>query len=163
MVASNRLWLVGGGVLLVGIVLAVFVFEVQTAFYDERADDVFEVSPEMTLVARGSFHPVAHAGKGEVRIYRDGGAHRVWLTDFSIDNGPALELRVVELEDASDSDAVKAAAFVDLGPLKGNVGNQSYVLPASFDATKHRAVVVWCERFGVNFVTAPLSVVTPGN
>jgi len=41
--------------------------------------------------------------------------------------------------------------------LKGNKGDQNYVLPASADLGKYRAVTIWCARFGVNFGTAPLS------
>lgn len=151
------MWLGAGGVVLTGMALAIFVFEVQTAFYDVRVDDAFERAGAMKLLARGSLHPVAHAGQGTAEIYEGGGKCTLRLTDFAIDNGPALRLRLVDLADAKDDDAVKSAPFVDLGPLKGNLGNQTYDLPVAFDEAKHRALVVWCERFSVNFVTAPLS------
>jgi hypothetical protein len=53
---------------------------------------------------------------------------------------------------------VRAAGFVTLGVLKGNVGNQAYPVPADVDLARFRAVTVWCRRFGVNFATAPLDV-----
>jgi hypothetical protein len=46
--------------------------------------------------------------------------------------------------------------FLSLGPLKGNRGNQTYELPAEFDPNKHRSISIWCQRFSVNFATAPL-------
>jgi hypothetical protein len=51
---------------------------------------------------------------------------------------------------------VKNAGFVELGSLKGNIGDQNYDVPANVDLNKYRAVTIWCARFGVNFGTAPL-------
>ncbi len=52
---------------------------------------------------------------------------------------------------------MKQAGFIDLGSIKGNVGNQNYEVPADTDLGKYRAVTIWCRRFGVNFATAPLT------
>lgn len=158
MAISKKVWLgAGGGMLLIGAALALFVFEVQTAFYDARVDEKFELTPDMLLLASGEFHKVAHAGKGKASVYRSGDSLSLRLTDFAVDNGPSLHLRVVDLADATDNEAVKSAPYVDLGPMRGNVGNQTYALPKGFDPTARRAVVVWCDRFSVNFVTAPLA------
>jgi hypothetical protein len=46
---------------------------------------------------------------------------------------------------------------VDLGSLKGNIGDQNYELPLNADLAKYRAVTIWCKRFSVNFGTAPLN------
>ena len=70
-------------------------------------------------------------------------------------NGPALHVYLVGLPDAIDSEAVKKAETIDLGPLRGNKGNQTYEAPAGFDAKRYRAATIWCKRFGVNFATAP--------
>jgi hypothetical protein len=45
---------------------------------------------------------------------------------------------------------------LNLGRLKGNQGNQNYELPADFDPSTYRSISVWCQRFSVNFATAPL-------
>jgi hypothetical protein len=45
---------------------------------------------------------------------------------------------------------------LNLGPLKGNRGNQTYELPAAFNPDKYRSISIWCKRFSVNFATAPL-------
>lgn len=45
---------------------------------------------------------------------------------------------------------------VELGKLKGNEGNQNYVIPAGTDLSKYKAVSIYCERFNANFGTAPL-------
>ena len=79
------------------------------------------------------------------------------FTDFATSNGPELRLYLVAAGDAKDNETVKQAGFIDLGPLKGNVGDQNYDLPADLDLSKYRAVTVWCVRFSVNFTTAPLA------
>jgi hypothetical protein len=52
---------------------------------------------------------------------------------------------------------VKTAGFVDLGSMKGNVGDQNYDVPDTLDLRKYRAVTIWCKRFSINFGTAPLA------
>jgi hypothetical protein len=56
-----------------------------------------------------------------------------------------------------DNESVTKAGFVHLGALKGNIGDQNYDVPSDVDLSTHRAVTVWCRRFGVNFGTAPLA------
>ena len=46
---------------------------------------------------------------------------------------------------------------MDLGVIKGNIGDQNYALPASFDAAKYGSVSIWCKRFAVNFAAASLT------
>ena len=46
---------------------------------------------------------------------------------------------------------------MEVGALKGNIGDQNYELASDLDLSKYRAVTIWCKRFGVNFATAPLS------
>ena len=47
--------------------------------------------------------------------------------------------------------------FIEVGALKGNIGDQNYEIASDLDLSKYRAVTIWCKRFGVNFATAPLS------
>jgi hypothetical protein len=75
---------------------------------------------------------------------------------FETSNGPDVHVYLVAANDAQDDETVKKAGFVDLGSIKGNIGDQNYDLPSDVDLSKYRAVTVWCKRFGVNFATAPL-------
>ena len=50
-----------------------------------------------------------------------------------------------------------AAGFVELGPMKGNIGDQNYEIPATVDLASYRTVTIWCKRFSVNFGSAPLA------
>ncbi len=90
-------------------------------------------------------------------MYRlEDGSQVLRLENLDIFNGPALYVYAVAAYDANDSDTVLDAGFINLGPLKGNRGNQTYELPTGFDPAKYRSISVWCQRFSVNFATAPL-------
>lgn len=47
--------------------------------------------------------------------------------------------------------------FIELGPPKGNRGDQNYPVPANIDLTSFKSAVVWCVRFKVGFGVAPLT------
>ena len=87
----------------------------------------------------------------------DDGSRILRLTDFTTSNGPDVRVYLVAASDANDNDTVKRSGFVELGKLKGNDGDQNYDVPADLDLGKYRAVTIWCNRFSVNFATAPLS------
>lgn len=114
------------------------------------------------VLSSGSFHSVAHTGSGMAAIYQLADGHRVLrFTNFQTSNGPDVHVYLVAANDATDSDTVKMAGFVEIGSLKGNIGDQNYELPADLDLSKYHAVTIWCQRFGVNFATAPLSSAQP--
>lgn len=116
-----------------------------------------QAAPDQT-VASGKFHSVAHDTSGTATVYKLADGSRVLrFSDFKTSNGPDVHVYLVASTDAKDSDTVKQAGFIDLGSIKGNIGNQNYTLPSDIDLTKYRAATVWCKRFSVNFGTAPLA------
>jgi hypothetical protein len=105
----------------------------------------------------GRFHGVAHPTEGTATIYRMAdGSHILRLTNFKTSNGPDVHVYVVAADDASDSETVQRAGFIDLGSIKGNIGDQNYRLGSEVDLAKYRTVSVWCKRFSVNFGAAAL-------
>ena len=109
-------------------------------------------------IASGRFHGVAHEGSGTATIYRlPDGKQILRFTDFATSNGPDVQVYLVAAGDAADSETVKKAGYIALGPLKGNRGDQNYDVPEGTDLTKYRAATIWCRRFGVNFATAALA------
>jgi hypothetical protein len=111
------------------------------------------------VLATGSFHSVAHKSMGTAAIHRLADGRRILrFTNFETSNGPDVRVYLVAAADASDSASVSQAGFVELGELKGNIGDQNYELPASVDLARYRAVTIWCKRFSVNFATAPLTL-----
>jgi hypothetical protein len=157
LVRSRLFWVAGALLAALLLYLALGVFGVQTVFYDTEVNEGFAASGDRSVVSSGEFHAVAHPGTGEAAVYRLGnGSHVLRLENLDIFNGPALYVYAVAAEDANDSETVLEADSLNLGPLKGNRGNQTYQLPAGFDPEKYRSISIWCERFSVNFATAPL-------
>lgn len=110
------------------------------------------------VLASGDFHDVAHKGVGQATIYQLGGGQRVLrFTNFETSNGPDVRVYLIATKDASDSETVRRSGFVEVGALKGNIGDQNYEISSDLDLNKYRAVTIWCKRFGVNFATAPLT------
>lgn len=115
---------------------------------------------EPTVASSGQLMAKAHPASGTVlALELVDGARYLRFEDLATDNGP--DLRVVLSTagpEASDDEVAADPDAIDLGALKGNVGNQNYEVPADVDLSRYRSVVIWCERFTVAFGAAPLSV-----
>jgi hypothetical protein len=61
------------------------------------------------------------------------------ITNFRTSNSPDVHVHLIAAPDAKDDATVKSTAFVDLGILKGNIGDQNYDVPNSVDLGKYRA------------------------
>jgi hypothetical protein len=113
-------------------------------------------------VATGNFTGILHKTSGKAIILRtaDGG-HVLRLEDFNTSNGPDVRVYLVRGANATNNDFIKGggANFVDLGALKGNVGNQNHTIPANVNLDDYNSVSIWCRRFAVNFGAAPLEPV----
>jgi len=108
-------------------------------------------------IAQGDFRGIAHETKGMASIYELPEGRKVLrFSGFETSNGPDVHVYLIAAADAKDNDTVKNVGFIDLGSIKGNIGDQNYDLPPDVDLAKYRAVTVWCKRFSVNFATAPL-------
>jgi hypothetical protein len=105
----------------------------------------------------GRFYSILHPTEGTATIYQMGDGTRVLrFTSFSTSNGPDVHVYMVAADDAKDAATVQKAGFVDLGVIKGNIGDQNYTLGSDLDLAKYRAVSIWCKRFSVNFGAAAL-------
>jgi len=154
---SNKL----AAVALVLIVIAVgawYAFRPERLFINQRVNEQFPTaSAANNKLATGQFHSGAHETKGTASVFQlADGKKSLRLTDFATSNGPDVHVYLVAANDAKDNDSVIKAGFVDIGTLKGNIGDQNYELPANVDLAQYHAVTIWCKRFSVNFGTAPL-------
>ncbi len=105
----------------------------------------------------GRFHGVDHHGVGMATIHQLPDGKRVLrFEDFDVQNGPDLYVYLSAAPDANDDATIQRNRFVSLGRLKGNRGNQNYELPDDLDLGQFNSVSIWCQRFSVNFATAPL-------
>ncbi|WP_369253293.1 DM13 domain-containing protein [Geodermatophilus amargosae] len=150
-------------------------FQPQKLLYDDRVDEslptaaaeetpaadgggaVVTVAPrEPVDLATGTFVSREHETVGAARVVRlPDGQVVVRLEGFATSNGPALHVYLSQ-NTATGEEAAFDEEFVDLGPLKGNVGDQNYVVPAGVDATGYTSVVIWCDRFDAAFGAADL-------
>ncbi len=107
-------------------------------------------------LASGVFLSREHRTRGRARVLRlSDGRVIVRLEDFATSNGPLLVVWLSRNTAGGDADAFDDS-HADLGPLKGNIGNQNYVVPATVDSTAFTSVVIWCDRFDVPFGAADL-------
>jgi hypothetical protein len=108
-------------------------------------------------IRTGQFHDVQYKGTGTATIFRlPDGKLVLRLENLDVQNGPDLYVYVSAAPDATDAATVTNNTFVSLGRLKGNQGNQNYDLPADLNLAEANSIVIWCQRFRANFVTAPL-------
>jgi hypothetical protein len=106
------------------------------------------------LLRAGRFESVRHSASGKAQaIELAAGGKVLTLTDFEVDNGPDLRVYLVAGPATTEGEVED---FVDLGGLRGNVGNQQYELPRNLDIGRHSTVVIWCRAFSVLFARAPL-------
>ena len=138
--------------------VAWYAFRPERLFINQRVNEQLPTaSAANTKLATGQFHSGAHETKGTATVLQlADGKKTLRLSDFATSNGPDVHVYLVAASDAKDNDSVTKAGFVDLGSLKGNIGDQNYDLPAGADLAKYRSVTIWCKRFSVNFGTAPL-------
>ena len=91
-----------------------------------------------------------HNVEGVVKVIAlDDGTSVLRLENFKATNGP--DLYVYLATDKSTSD------IVNLGRLKGNIGNQNYAIPAETNLTKYNNALIWCKAFSVLFGSAQLA------
>jgi hypothetical protein len=98
----------------------------------------------------------SHQGSGTATIFElpDKGL-LLRLEDFTVTNGPDLHvLLAVGLAPTGRDDL---GEYVDLGSLKGNIGNQNYEIPAELVLDAYQSVVIYCVPFHVVFSTATLT------
>lgn len=79
------------------------------------------------------------------------------LEGFESTNGPDLFVYLTVGDATEPDDAALAAEYLDLGELRGNIGNQNYPIPDEVDLARFDTVVIWCRRFETAFGAADLS------
>jgi hypothetical protein len=132
--------------------------EAMTAAPTEMAEPMPEGSPtEMEILAQGEFYDLAHEGMGTATVYRlADGSVVLRFENFSVLNGPDLHVYLATQDPVPNTVGVELEGALDLGQLKGNIGDQNYELPAGFDPATFKSVVIWCQPFRVPFNAAAL-------
>ena len=153
-------WKIAFAVFVAALLIAWYAFRPERFFINRDVTEQFPPSGNVAFtqtLLSGRFHSVLHPTEGTATIYQmSNGSRMLRFTNFRTSNGPDVHVYLVAADDAKDSASVRSAGFIDLGSMKGNIGDQNYSLGPEVDLSKYRAVSVWCKRFSVNFGTAPL-------
>jgi Electron transfer DM13 len=119
---------------------------------NENMTEVAGTTSGNTSLATSKFIGVndgIHNAEGLVKVIPLNDASMILrLENFRATNGPDLYVYL-----ASDS---TASDFVNLGRLKGNIGNQNYDIPEGTDFSRYDSVLIWCQAFSVLFGSAKL-------
>jgi len=124
----------------------------------QTANETMPTTP--VALANGQFvdADAVHKGSGTATLYRlPDNTHLVRFEDFNTTNGPALVVYLAQHPNPSSAADVTDNGFLELGKLKGNVGNQNYPIPPGTDVSQYQSVVIWCELFDVLFSPAALT------
>ena len=115
-----------------------------------------DMPEEPVVIATGSFIDIdpVHGAVGSATIYQlPDGRHVLRFEDFRSKNGPDLHV-YLSTETPKSTFASLGENEIHLGPLKGNVGNQNYEIPADVDLSQYRSAVIYCRPFRVVFSSA---------
>lgn len=109
-------------------------------------------------IASGRFIEIdaLHWGEGTAILYQlPDGRHILRFEEFTSARGG--EVYVYLSRDPLPRIAVEVGqGFLDLGRLKGSVGNQNYFLPGDHDVSVYQSAVVFCRQFNMVITSARL-------
>ena len=141
---------IGGAIAAAVIIGVIVVYTASPLFFDVEVNE--EMPASNLAIPMGNFVGVGdgiHDAQGEVFILEaEDGSKFLRFENFRATNGPDLFVYLATDETASD--------FVNLGRLKGNIGNQNYLIPPGVDLAEQDTVLIWCKQFSVLFGSAEL-------
>ena len=156
-----------GRFLKIAVPVFIFGFIVGNAFWylasplwiDEVVDEALVQNEASEVLATGAFAGVdrVHQASGDVTLVRQAdGTVQLQFAGFEVTNGPDLKVWMISHPAPQDSDDIKESEQLRLSPLKGNIGDQAYTLPAGTDVDAFKSVVIYCQQFSVMFASASL-------
>ena len=96
-----------------------------------------------------------HRASGEAMLFAfPGGETLLRFDGLDVANGPGLHVYLVRTRSPRSPEDIEAAGFLDVGPLKANLGNYQYFLEESINT--FRSVVLYSQPFDVIFAVASL-------
>ncbi len=126
---------------------------------EQVVEEAMPPAPVPVALKAGEFRDADsfHRGTGTATLYRlPDGSLVLRLEQFRVTNGPDLRVLLAEHPSPERREDLETAGYVELSKLKGNVGNQNYLVPDSVDAAGQRSVVIYCRPFHVIFSVATL-------
>jgi hypothetical protein len=116
-----------------------------------------DAGPVIVLAGEFAGADSFHQGSGSALIYMlADGSQVLRFEGFEVTNGPDLHVLLSSHPNPANREEVMQG-YMDLGKLKGNLGNQNYALPAETNVTLYKSVVIYCQPFHVIFASASLA------
>jgi hypothetical protein len=177
---SRRARWIGGGVIALAVLaVAAYLFQPWALFTNTTVNESLPqtlpqptatpsaatpptTSPTITpaspqTLGSGTFRSYEHSTSGTAKLIKlADGRLFVRLEDFNTSNGPDVKVWLTAAA-VDRADKSRDSAYVDLGDLKANNGNQNYEVPPGTKVTTYKSVVVWCDRFSVAFGAASIT------
>jgi hypothetical protein len=111
---------------------------------------------EPAVLAAGQLRGINHSATGDALLVKLGDGSRILrFENLMAENGPDLRVYLSAAPPSSNGPAFNDD-YVELGELKGNLGDQNYAIPDDVDLSKYGTPVIWCKRFEVGFAVADL-------
>jgi hypothetical protein len=144
----------GRYILVLGVLIAspIVYYLASPLFINVTVNERLTTNESTLILAKGNFTDADsfHKTSGTASILSLGNGTKILrFENFRTTNGPDLFVYL-------STDNV-ANNFVNLGSLKGNIGDQNYVLPMDVDLTSYKHVLIWCRAFSILFGSAELS------
>ena len=114
---------------------------------------------QLVILKTGTFRDAdkAHKGSGMATIYEGPDGSRVLrLEDFNSTNGPDLYVIISPTANPQSREEVSAPGHINLGKLKGNIGNQNYSIPDEAEISAQGSIVIYRRASHVIFSIASL-------
>lgn len=112
------------------------------------------------IVADGEFTRIdpVHWAQGTATIYQLPDNRKILrFEDFRAANGPDLRVILAASEAPRSREEVELSNLdLELGTLKGNIGDQNYQIPPEVDLSLYNSIVIYCQTFHVVFSTATI-------
>lgn len=147
-------------IILVIIILPIAWWLGSPLFIDKKVNEEFPINNEGNLngafeektnsVLSGDFQDADrfHKVSGIAKYVSDEDKTYLRFEDFESTNGPDLKVYLANDLEAND--------YINLGKLKGNIGNQNYEV-TDINYENYKYVLVWCEAFSVLFGYAEIN------
>jgi hypothetical protein len=133
------------------------IFATAAAMPDKEMDDAMPGGEDAVVLRKGTFRDADkfHQGSGIATIYDlPDGSRFLRFELFEVTNGP--DLHVYLASGTAPTGREDLGEFIDLGELKGNIGNQNYEISGGITLESFNSVVIYCVPFHVIFSYAPL-------
>ena len=132
---------------------------VSLAKLDETVEEAMQATTPPVQLKTGEFRDAdsSHRGSGQATIYQlPNGTRVLRFEQFQVTNGPDLRVLLSRHPAPTSRGDLEARGYIELDRLKGNIGDQNYVIPEGTDVAAQQSVVIYCRPFHVVFSVAQL-------